>query len=561
MNLFPIDIRPNTILANIKENVEALRSMPGRIQNTLLCTSKTLSIVQIGAGGTGGYVAAEILRFLGSLPYYLQARILYTLVDGDNFEPKNLGRQLCTEDDIGQNKAKVLVDTYGEIFGCKKDNIHAVPTYITSEEQLRHIIRTCGSPDGALRFTLANENGDTDRYINNWHDMVFMSGSGNISLDTTNIFSRGNLTTIIIDCVDRTTPRQIINNVIKDLAGIRDKRRNLNIVKYDDAATTLRKANQYISTIGRGKYLMNGEATAIGPQSSDDFSEVNPTGEPTILNNREIYLISSGNGKYTGQVYWGRAINVDGDYIELPHLYPGIEKGKFIPVHKYTDSLARKGNHLYKELDKDYNVRVSLPDAIESFGKIFRQYQGWYLKGFSEILRYDVQPFYIPWTLLNSEELEEQSEFLNSLTQLLAWEAPRLPFTPDWCIHGACKPDLRYSSINSQRGLLSTFCSVPLPYKKFPLLIDPRIDAEEDALSCAERAVQNVQNIQTNKTAAQLVVNYFMQIVNGLYPYIEVSTPLTTAGVEFNVATNTFKPEPLTVDYLLEYGCENPDEE
>ena len=559
MNLFPIDIRPNTILANIKENVEALRTMPGRIQNTLLCTSKTLSIVQIGAGGTGGYVAAEILRFLGSLPYYLQARILYTLVDGDNFEPKNLGRQLCTEDDIGQNKAKVLVDTYGEIFGCKKDNIHAVPTYITSEEQLRRIIATCGSPDGTLRFKLANENGDTARYTNAWHDMVSMSG--HVNLDTTNIFSRGNLTTIIIDCVDRTTPRQIINNVIKDLAEIRDKRRSLDIVKYDDAITTLRKTGQYSPTIGRGKYLMTGAAMAIGHQNSDDFSEVNPTGEPTILNNREIYLISSGNGKYTGQVYWGRAINVDGDYIELPHLYPGIEKGKFIPVHKYTDSLEHKGNHLYKELSKDYNVRVSLPDAIESFGKIFRQYQGWYLQGFSEVLSYDAQPFYIPWTLLNSEELGEQSEFLSSVNQLLAAEEPKLPFTPDWCIHGACKPDLRYSSINSQRGLLSTFCSVPLPYKKFPLLIDPRIDAEEDALSCAERAVQNVQNIQTNKTAAQLVVNYFMQIVNGLYPYIEVSTPLTTAGVEFNVATNTFKAEPLTVDYLLEYGCENQDEE
>lgn len=559
MNLFPIDIRPNTILANIKENVEAMRTMPGRIQNTLLCTSKTLSIVQIGAGGTGGYVAAEILRFLGSLPYYLQARILYTLVDGDNFEPKNLGRQLCTEDDIGQNKAKVLVDTYGEIFGCKKDNIHAIPTYITSEAQLRRIIATCGSPDGTLRFKLVNENGDTDRYINDWHGMVSMSG--HVNLDTTNIFSRGNLTTIIIDCVDRTTPRQIINNVIKDLAEITEKRKNLNIVKYDDAATALQKANRYLPTIGRGKYLMTGAAMAIGRQNSDDFSEVNPTGEATILNNREIYLISSGNGKYTGQVYWGRAINVDGDYIELPHLYPGIEKGKFIPVHKYTDSLEHKGNHLYKELSKDYNVRLSLPDAIESFGNLFRQYQGWYLQGFPEVLSYDAQPFYIPWTLLNSEELGEQSEFLSSvIAQMLGDEAPQLPFSPDWCIHGACKPDLRYSSINSQRGLLSTFCSVPLPYKKFPLLIDPRIDAEEDALSCAERAVQNVQNIQTNKTAAQLVVNYFMQIINGLYPYIEVSTPLTTAGVEFNVATNTFKAEPLTVDYLLEYGCKNPDE-
>ena len=298
MNLFPIDIRPNTILANIKENVEALRAMPGRIQNTLLCTSKTLSIVQIGAGGTGGYVAAEILRFLGSLPYYLQARILYTLVDGDDFEPKNLGRQLCTEDDIGQNKAKVLVDTYGEIFGCKKDNIHAIPTYITSEAQLRRIIHTCGSPDGSLRFKLVNENGDTSRDINAWHDRVSMSG--HVNLDTTNIFSRGNLTTIIIDCVDRTTPRQIINNVIKDLAEIRDKRRSLDIVKYDDAITTLRKTGQYIPTIGRGKYLMTGAAMAIGRQNSDDFSEVNPTGEPTILNNREIYLISSGNGKYTG---------------------------------------------------------------------------------------------------------------------------------------------------------------------------------------------------------------------------------------------------------------------
>ena len=56
----------------------------------------TIHIVQIGAGGTGGYVASNLLRQLGSMHPLLQDRIYYWLMDGDEFEAKNMGRQLCT---------------------------------------------------------------------------------------------------------------------------------------------------------------------------------------------------------------------------------------------------------------------------------------------------------------------------------------------------------------------------------------------------------------------------------------------------------------------------------
>lgn len=69
-------------------------------------------IVQIGTGGTGGYVCQHLAQMLGTSgkEHY------YVLVDPDRVEKKNLKNQLFLEEEIGLKKADVLADRYSEAF-------------------------------------------------------------------------------------------------------------------------------------------------------------------------------------------------------------------------------------------------------------------------------------------------------------------------------------------------------------------------------------------------------------------------------------------------------------
>ena len=67
-------------------------------------------IVHIGAGGgTGGPIMSSVLRTLTGLHAHHRDAFVYIAVDGDKFETKNLGRQLCTPSDIGKFKVSSLV--------------------------------------------------------------------------------------------------------------------------------------------------------------------------------------------------------------------------------------------------------------------------------------------------------------------------------------------------------------------------------------------------------------------------------------------------------------------
>lgn len=59
----------------------------------------------IGAGGTGSWLAASLVRLVG--PDNV------VLVDGDKLEARNLDRQLFQREHIGQNKAQALAGLYG----------------------------------------------------------------------------------------------------------------------------------------------------------------------------------------------------------------------------------------------------------------------------------------------------------------------------------------------------------------------------------------------------------------------------------------------------------------
>ena len=95
--------------------------------------TRSVKIVMLGAGGTGGHVAPHLYRLL----YALDRPVRFIICDGDIVEQKNLIRQNFIPADLGENKAKVLAERYSTVFGMETEY---VPTYIESEERLKELI-------------------------------------------------------------------------------------------------------------------------------------------------------------------------------------------------------------------------------------------------------------------------------------------------------------------------------------------------------------------------------------------------------------------------------------
>ncbi len=88
-------------------------------------------VVLAGCGGTG----AQIARMLARLIYDMQQKNLETphliFVDHDAVEPHNIGRQLFTRGDVGQNKAEVLARRFNVALGLR---IEARPRRLVPED-------------------------------------------------------------------------------------------------------------------------------------------------------------------------------------------------------------------------------------------------------------------------------------------------------------------------------------------------------------------------------------------------------------------------------------------
>ena len=95
----------------------------------------TFNIVQVGVGGTGGYLVQRLSKMLHAFSQQeeLNFKFRYTLIDGDQVEPKNLLRQPFIEEDIGSFKAQILADRYSNAYNIP---IFHQNSYIDSKEQL-----------------------------------------------------------------------------------------------------------------------------------------------------------------------------------------------------------------------------------------------------------------------------------------------------------------------------------------------------------------------------------------------------------------------------------------
>lgn len=151
-------------------------------------------IAQIGAGGTGGYVAANLLRLIGGMRE--KNHIQYTLIDGDEFEPKNLGRQLCLSRDIGENKAVNIVRKYSQAYGVP--HATAIDRYLDGD-MLNNVMPELLGLDMVPNI-----------HLNSPEDVM---EHGNV--DYNYFFLGANPVIIFIDCVDKTTPRKLLYDFLK----------------------------------------------------------------------------------------------------------------------------------------------------------------------------------------------------------------------------------------------------------------------------------------------------------------------------------------------------------
>lgn len=90
-------------------------------------------IVQIGTGGTGGYVTQMVAQMMS----IFNQRGIYLLADPDVVEEKNLKNQLFVKRDIGLKKAEVLSKRYSAAYNIPI--AHYTESYIEDVDSLRKL--------------------------------------------------------------------------------------------------------------------------------------------------------------------------------------------------------------------------------------------------------------------------------------------------------------------------------------------------------------------------------------------------------------------------------------
>lgn len=144
-----------------------------------LALNRPVTIVIIGAGGTGGYVIPHLYR----IAFASNRRCRIIIADGDIVEEKNLVRQNFAECDIGENKAQVMAERYSEVFGIETEYI---PDFIENEERLYGLFRFHGwdddpKPIGILIGAVDNNSSRVmcNNVFNRLKDIIYIdSGNG-----------------------------------------------------------------------------------------------------------------------------------------------------------------------------------------------------------------------------------------------------------------------------------------------------------------------------------------------------------------------------------------------
>lgn len=97
-----------------------------------------VKLLQLGAGGTGGFAAPNIYRMLYALKQAKpELRLRYILADGDEAEERNLIRQNFARWELGENKAESLAARFSGELGME---IEYIPEFIEDRRHLAQLL-------------------------------------------------------------------------------------------------------------------------------------------------------------------------------------------------------------------------------------------------------------------------------------------------------------------------------------------------------------------------------------------------------------------------------------
>lgn len=178
-------------------------------KTALKATLPTTLIIHLGAGGgTGGPIMSNLLRTIAGFPLHMRDNVAYIAVDGDVFEPKNLGRQLCTPADMGKNKVVALLSKFQRVYNLNSNLVMAVPKFLDSVEMLGQLVKL-----GRGAFSKS-----TEEYKTMLRDLHGVLGS---RVATTISPTYRPMHLVIIDSVDRNVCRKYITEFILDFKRVR----------------------------------------------------------------------------------------------------------------------------------------------------------------------------------------------------------------------------------------------------------------------------------------------------------------------------------------------------
>ena len=95
-----------------------------------LIDRESLSLVLVGCGGSGSWLAPTVVRAARLLIEKFNKTVQVVFIDPDNIEAKNCYRQNFAEFEIGQNKAETLARRYGLAWGL---DVLALPKRFDAE--------------------------------------------------------------------------------------------------------------------------------------------------------------------------------------------------------------------------------------------------------------------------------------------------------------------------------------------------------------------------------------------------------------------------------------------
>jgi len=156
-----------------------------------------MNVTIVGCGGTGGYLAMPLLRYMEHICMKTEDDCILTLIDGDRFTESNLDRQICSVQSIGQPKSDYIAALLNII---KQDSstVVSIPEYITDKNIKSHLL-------GEDYIFLCVDNNSTRKLVDDFVEEIKNGEYHTILISGGNELYDGNVQSVDHRCLQNKT--------------------------------------------------------------------------------------------------------------------------------------------------------------------------------------------------------------------------------------------------------------------------------------------------------------------------------------------------------------------